>query len=1270
MDHKKIYFNLVTAMLATTAIVACTEKRSEYFAQGQGKNLFKISDFEGKRDTLATTKFKTKNSENLKAQVSAANELIVGKTKYLNNIVNIVDYTTTSKLLESYTNSSGEKALEIVGKENESYPLKYEFTAKNILVRKIVPESHIPIYEKRAGKIVGKTKNDRGEEENLYSVILIGCPITYIDVANQLNRNQEKTKQLVELTVKTKEESNHFKVDEKRCREFSYAAVTDVFESSLFEGEWYFAETIVKTEDKWNALVGWEVAQDFRSRKAQKIKFVKYENSILAINQNVDERVQDKDINKNTVMSMPVRSWYDFAIDPTDDLKEITNTNRFWKQRPYVALAVKEAYSPAFSYSIDGAAVIAVEVDKDVDGNDYFALTLQKPMPGQETNQMVVKYAFLKTTNKRTYEPRNYFKEDEKIFGFFASLREVISNHQNDRKGDIDRYTHISRFDPKKKLLTFRFSDISVHDVKVRALAAKAVKSWEDAFRMAGIPMKFELKTDIKDDVSLGDIRYNIINIIESVSTGSLIGVGPSIVDPFTGEIISATANIQLTSIRGIYTRFLRNYIRSQLGVYKGNYLCIKDRRIYSEKGVDFTTDDKECNTFETIAANLVARVKANPTKCSGVDAVVTKYKEQITSYEDLLVKQSLWDSAGELAAIEPCVESLSESMLVSSLVHELGHNLGLRHNFRGSTDARNYWSDKKTNGIKVETAAVMDYLSPFANELEMPGKYEVAAILYGYAGKILPRDAFNGDNLDLSKAVAFDTTKSLRANFDFNKIKISYDSMHPFSYCSDEDINEAYRLDPMCLQFDSGSTPLDVVNHLIKRYEMDYLMSNHKFDKQFSVDGRVLAGSVDSGRTADYFWRLKDFYDTWRITIASQYSGDKFFEKYKTVDSYSSDLKTWMDEDNKGRFADKGFSAAAVRSFDFFKQLYFKPDRHCVGKKGERFELVKLNDIRNRIRSEKAGSGLSRDEFIVSCSSPLAQNHLKESGYESVKTSSGKHSYSISEIGLEKSDVIFNVARAVDLQTSHGKDAVYDVIGLNWDLDRLIPDTLLLREVRNQIQLMKNFHPHYLDEPTNRKQFLYGALDRLVFGIILDIQKDSGGAYLVKVLDSMPDEVDRTQDLPGNILTFPEVMGDKEKALNELTGLIRGAYTISSIVDRYHGSTAGRMTRNSEAIESEMTVLAIPAADPHAVQFKVKTSTDRDETTVYGVPPRFQDPYLANLTIGLHAKIRREYGELEKIPAKQRTTEQQNQIALLRTKGSILETVFKSFATGPNAGR
>lgn len=104
----------------------------------------------------------------------------------------------------------------------------------------------------------------------------------------------------------------------------------------------------------------------------------------------------------------------------------------------------------------------------------------------------------------------------------------------------------------------------------------------------------------------------------------------------------------------------------------------------------------------------------------------------------------------------ETIVLRLEDAIMRSTMEHEIGHTLGLRHNFEGSTDALNYhdgyWDLRGEDGEPLDelTAAqskgrmrelqyssIMDYAGRFNMDTSGLGKYDRAAIAFGYGGLV-----------------------------------------------------------------------------------------------------------------------------------------------------------------------------------------------------------------------------------------------------------------------------------------------------------------------------------------------------------------------------------------------------------------------------------------------------------------------------------------------------------------------------------------------------
>ncbi len=113
---------------------------------------------------------------------------------------------------------------------------------------------------------------------------------------------------------------------------------------------------------------------------------------------------------------------------------------------------------------------------------------------------------------------------------------------------------------------------------------------------------------------------------------------------------------------------------------------------------------------------------------------------------------------------------------------HEVGHTMGLRHNFAASTDALNYddeyWNIRATYADKPDTwesdhklseygyASVMDYGARFNSDIHGLGKYDTAAIRFGYGQMI--------DSIPDSDLNAWNGLKDQIALFDYKTLPLN----------------------------------------------------------------------------------------------------------------------------------------------------------------------------------------------------------------------------------------------------------------------------------------------------------------------------------------------------------------------------------------------------------------------------------------------------------------------------------------------------------------
>lgn len=311
----------------------------------------------------------------------------------------------------------------------------------------------------------------------------------------------------------------------------------------------------------------------------------------------------------------------------------------------------------------------------------------------------------------------------------------------------------------------------------------------------------------------------------------------------------------------------------------------------------------------------------------------------------------------------------IREDIYLGVTLHEVGHNLGLRHNFAGSADALNYhdqywklrgetqvngkllpfyrYTGDKSNTLRAaiekgmheyQYSSIMDYGANPASDLQGLGKYDRAAILYGYGDIVevfkkgstvltssnvqetLATRKFHYTQLPQLVAGSKSYSEQIKSFTAASRTLATLDELKkdkslievPFKFCSDE----YHHGSTECNRFDQGADPYERVFDMSQRYWGYYILNAFK-------RGRVEFGL----NTSAYLSRI---YSRYFLPITHQY---KHFVNdaliIRSGETCPIDGAGWYSSDACGQ---AGFIASTL-GLNFFSRVLQTPDAGCYTK-------------------------------------------------------------------------------------------------------------------------------------------------------------------------------------------------------------------------------------------------------------------------------------------------------------------------------------------------
>lgn len=340
--------------------------------------------------------------------------------------------------------------------------------------------------------------------------------------------------------------------------------------------------------------------------------------------------------------------------------------------------------------------------------------------------------------------------------GFFMTVHKDFTN--DDHETFFKRYVNRWRLecasapdangmcDAKEPIVYY--IDHSVPE-RYRPAMMEGVEEWGRAFEAAGF--RNAIKAEILPaDAEAEDIRYATLrwNVSDQPGYGA---IGPSVVDPRTGEILDADILFEANMLMG-------------------------DKAEYREMVNPRTAIDEIFN----VSAEEISQMAMGET--------ASFYSEMSMQLE---MAQGLFVAQGLLKPGDPVPQEFVDQALRWVTMHEVGHTLGLRHNFRSSVDTPlDKLYDKEWTAENGVFSSAMDYptvnISSAGKSADghyyntSVGTYDQWVISYGYTP-------------DANKAK--------------ETARLAAQPGH--AYGTDEDARGSGAIDPLVNVYDLGDDPL-----------------------------------------------------------------------------------------------------------------------------------------------------------------------------------------------------------------------------------------------------------------------------------------------------------------------------------------------------------------------------------------------------------------------------------------------------------------------------
>ena len=347
----------------------------------------------------------------------------------------------------------------------------------------------------------------------------------------------------------------------------------DVYPKSLFLGEWYYSQVAVKTNiaQRQFSLTGGANGYDNQLKEVSRVRIVLKDNFLVGYNSDIESINSDDVVSTNRdrwVFKIPIEHLDYWANSSGKDLNaglnEVENNTQSIHKRPFIKVNFNKTDSPVFEYYKMSSR--SLRMDKITFSENYLGFTLK-----DDVYQNTMRFSLLRVKKNPNYKPIYMTQEMYELFPAFANKKRFDRIERRIWSDNYQKSEPIQLFDLSKPIV-YHFSNLSSTKESLRDIGRETINVWNQAFKKAGVscPARGCIILDETKDVDLGDLRYNIFNLLNPDDIGAFgyLGYGPSLSDFETGEVISATSNIYLASYGKYLKSIVYNYIKSKGGLF------------------------------------------------------------------------------------------------------------------------------------------------------------------------------------------------------------------------------------------------------------------------------------------------------------------------------------------------------------------------------------------------------------------------------------------------------------------------------------------------------------------------------------------------------------------------------------------------------------------------------------------------------------------------------------------------------------------------------